>query len=81
MWSFGDNTTQSYHGLASASTANHTYSKPGTYEVQIKASNEGGEGVDDVMISVSGENIYTCTCTIHILATYIHVYACTIAYC
>ena len=50
--------TESYIGLASASATSHTYSKPGSYKVQIKAFNDGGQGVDDVILSVSGTHTH-----------------------
>ena len=39
-------------------STNHTYHTPGDYTVSITATNNGGQGVDDIYVYISGWSVW-----------------------
>ena len=56
-YDYGDDSVDHFSSLASAQTAQHTYSQPGEYVVTVTAFNIAGQIVQHTTITVLGETI------------------------
>ena len=55
VYDFGDGRNQTIRGFSAASLVSHTYQRPGSYLVMVKATNVAGSGTAAVPITIYGE--------------------------